>query len=75
MAGDDFPEIKTREEFADLIYAILIDPSTVKRTLPKERESFWSHRYRAVVILNALSNDSGTAFRPERGIAYFRAMI
>lgn len=70
-AGDDFPEIRTREEFAELIYAILTDPATVKRALLKGREAFWNQRCRAIVILDAFSDDGGTAFRPEKGDRLF----
>jgi hypothetical protein len=70
--GDDFPEIKSRDEFADLIYQVLTDPFSVAKQLRAERQAFWSERHRAIVILDRLSEDGGTAYRPVLGKEHFR---
>jgi hypothetical protein len=75
LAGDHFPEVRTRAEFADLIYAILTDRASLRRALRSGREAFWSNRYGAIVVLDPRSEDAGTAFRPGKGIAYFLAIV
>lgn len=72
---DDFPEIRTREEFADLIRQVLIDPSAAERPLQTGRHAFWSDALQMVVIVDEASEDAGTAFRPSKHKAYFRGLI
>jgi hypothetical protein len=74
VQGDDFPEIKSSEEFAEVIFEILTDPASLERGLRDGRQAFWSDRHRALVILDLLSEDCGTALRPAPGKAYFRGL-
>jgi hypothetical protein len=74
VQGDDFPEIKSREELAEVIFGVLTDPASLKRALRGGREAFWSDRRRVLVILDLLSEDCGTALRPAVGKAYFRGL-
>jgi hypothetical protein len=74
LEEDGFPEIKSREEFADLIFQVLTDPAAARRNLREGREAYWSDVHQAVVILDLMS-DGGTAFRPRKGKSYFRGLI
>jgi hypothetical protein len=74
LEADDFPEIKSREEFADLIFQVLTDPASARRDLLEGREAYWSDVHETVVILDRMS-DGGTAFRPRKGKSYFRGLI
>ncbi|MGB9028842.1 MAG: hypothetical protein WCC27_01880 [Acidobacteriaceae bacterium] len=75
IKGDDFPEIKSREEFAELILEVMIDPASLKTSgLRDGREAFWNERHRMLVILDLLGEDCGTALRPALGKAYFRGL-
>lgn len=74
LNADEFPEIRTREEFAALIFQILTDPMSLRKDLERDREGYWSGVQQVVVIVDELSEDGGTAFRPQRGVAYFRTM-
>lgn len=72
--GSDFPEIKSREEFAELIAEVITDRSSLARQLRAGRQAFWSERHRTVVILDVLSEDGGTAYRPDSGKNHFRLL-
>ena len=74
LEADDFPELKSREEFADFIFQVLIDPASTQKNLREGREAYWSDLHQVVVILDLIS-DGGTAFRPRRGKSYFRGLI
>lgn len=72
---DEFPEIRTREEFADLIHRVLTELSSSEVELRLGRRAYWNEALQTVVITDDLSEDGGTAFRPSRGRAYFRGLI
>lgn len=72
--GSDFPEIKSRAEFAELIAEVMIDPSSRARPLREGRQAFWSERHRMIVILDFFSEDGGTAYRPDSGKDHFRLL-
>lgn len=72
---DEFPEVRTREEFADLIHLVLTDSSCSHVTLRSGRHAYWSEALQMIVITDNWSDDGGTAFRPPRGRAYFRGLI
>jgi filamentous hemagglutinin len=74
VEGYDFPEIKSREELAAVIFEVLTDPASLKRGLRDGREAFWNERHRVLVILDLLSEDCGTALRPTTGRTYFRGL-
>jgi filamentous hemagglutinin len=74
IEGEDFPEIRTRGEFAEMIRTILTDPTSARRLLRDGREAIWSDVHRTVVIVDGLHEDGGTAFRPTRGRAYFQGL-
>ncbi|HLJ76818.1 MAG TPA: hypothetical protein VKT75_05370 [Acidobacteriaceae bacterium] len=75
LDNDEFPEIRTREEFAQLIREVLTDGSSSVKLLTHGREAYWSEVHRTIVILDSSNEDAGTAFRPFRGRAYFRGLI
>ena len=72
VRGDDFAEIKSRDEFATLIHQVLTDPLSVTKRFRAGRQAFWSERHRAIVILDVLSEDGGTAYRPDSEREHFR---
>jgi hypothetical protein len=74
VRGDDFPEIKRREELAEVIFEVLTDSASLERGLRDGRQAFWSDRHRALVILDLPSEDCGTALRPAPGKTYFRGL-
>lgn len=74
IEGEDFPEIRTRDEFAEMIEKVLSDPASPQRPLREGRQAFWSDAHRAVVIVDWFHEDGGTAFRPVRGKAYFQGL-
>ena len=72
VLGEDFPEVKSREEFANLIFEVLTQPQSVSRLIRQGREALWNESLRTIVILDRQSEDGGTTFRPTSGRAYFR---
>jgi filamentous hemagglutinin len=74
IEGEDFPEIRTRDEFAEMIEKILTDPESAQRLLREGRQAFWSDAERTLVIVDWFHEDGGTAFRPTRGKAYFQGL-
>lgn len=75
LEGEEFPEVETRAEFADLIFEVLANAESASRSLRRGRLAFWNDAHRMLVIVDLFSDDGGTAFRPEEGKAYFRAML
>jgi hypothetical protein len=69
----EFPEIKNREEFAELIDSIIKNPSEVKN-LSMRRTAYWDERTETLVILAPGDADLGTAFRPDAGKQYFDSL-
>ena len=67
---EEFPTIETIEEFARLIERVISQPSA-SRKLSRGRWAFWDDDSETLVIHDENSADSGTAFRPARGKAYF----
>lgn len=72
--GDDFPEVKSRQEYEDLIWSVLTDPNSHDKMLEGGRQAFWNEPRRSLVILDWFSEDGGTAIRPRRGRAYYRQL-
>lgn len=64
------PTITTEAAFAAFLRAILAD-AAAKRRLQNNRFAFWDADSGTVVIVNLGADDCGTAFRPDRGRAYF----
>jgi hypothetical protein len=48
----EFPEIKTRDDFAELITDVLTSPASLTRNLLRGRVGFWSDVHRTVVIVD-----------------------
>jgi hypothetical protein len=67
---EEFPEIKTREQFADLVKKIMKEPTEVKN-LERGRTGYWHEESKTVVIRDSKSADGGTAFKPDTGRDYF----
>jgi len=67
----EFPAIRTREQFAEVIERVMSKAEYV-RELSNGRTAYW--RGGVVVIRNPGAPDGGTAFVPQRGLEYFRAL-
>src|SRR5579875_2265566 len=74
VKGDDFPEVKSRREYEDLIWSVLTDSKSHDKTLDDGRQASWNEAHRALVIIDWWSEDGGTAIRPRRGRAYYRQL-
>jgi filamentous hemagglutinin len=70
--GQEFKglDIRTRNQFADLIERIINNP-TASKNLSRGRTAYWDSETGTVVIRNPRDKDGGTAFRPSRGRDYF----
>jgi hypothetical protein len=66
-----FPEVKNRDEFADLIARLLANASH-HRELENDREAFYDSTSNTIVIYNPHARDKGTCFRPRAGLKYFK---
>lgn len=70
----EFPEIKTREQFAQLINNIMNNP-TDRKPLRNNRTVYWDDASGTIVIEDPCDADGGTAFRPSAGRQYFDEVI
>jgi filamentous hemagglutinin len=66
----EYPEISTRQEFADLIAEVMSNP-TVSKSLQGGRTGYWHYDLQTVVVTDPYSSDGGTAFRPSEGREYY----
>jgi hypothetical protein len=66
-----FPEVKGREEFIELIAKVIANP-THHKELENDREAFYDAKSNIIVIHNPHARDKGTAFRPSAGLRYFK---
>jgi filamentous hemagglutinin len=66
----EYPEISTREEFADLIDEVMSNP-TDSKSHEDGRTAYWHDDLGTVVVTNPHDPDGGTAFRPREGRQYF----
>ncbi|MCB9059991.1 MAG: hypothetical protein H6622_00545 [Halobacteriovoraceae bacterium] len=73
IENDEFPEIKTQEEFKEKIKEIIENPSEAKE-LREGRKAYWDEKSKTVVIENSRNPDGGTVFRPEDGKKYFEGL-
>lgn len=67
----EFPEINTREEFAQLIDDIRNSPSSEIKRLERDRVAYWDDSSGTLVIEDPGDTDGGTAFRPHDGRVRF----
>jgi hypothetical protein len=67
---DEFPGVKSRQDFRDLIAKILKNPTEWKR-LEGGRSAYWDKETGTVVVRDPRHPDGGTAFRPDRGKRYY----
>jgi hypothetical protein len=65
-----FPEIKSRDDFIELIAKVLANP-THHRELENDREAYFDKKSNTIVIYNPHARDKGTCFRPRAGLKYF----
>ncbi len=70
VRDDDFPEIKSRREFRNLIMKILRNPTEWKQ-LEGGRSGYWDEETGTVVVRDPRHPDGGTAFRPDKGKRYY----
>jgi hypothetical protein len=66
----DGPPVHGPADFARLIGEGLARPDAT-RPLARGRSAYWEEDYGGVVIVDPRNPDCGTAFRPNRGRAYF----
>jgi filamentous hemagglutinin len=64
------PPVRTADDFAGLVGAGIARPDAAK-PLARGRRAYWEEDYGGVVIVDPRNPDCGTAFRPNRGRAYF----
>jgi hypothetical protein len=69
----EFPEIKDKSGFIDLIDRVMKSPQT--RSLTGGRIAWWEDATKTLVIHDPASPDLGTCFRPTAGIAYFLGLL
>lgn len=67
---DEFPEIKSRQEFRDLIAKVLKNPTEWKQ-LERGRSAYWDKETGTVVVRDPGHPDGGTAFRPKKGKSFY----
>jgi hypothetical protein len=65
-----FPEVKNKSDFTELIGKILANP-THQRDLENERAAYYDRKSNTIVIYNPRARDKGTCFRPRAGLKYF----
>ena len=65
-----FPEVKSEEDFVELIGKILANP-THHRDLEDDREAYFDKKSNTIVIYNPRARDKGTCFKPRAGLKYF----
>jgi hypothetical protein len=68
VAQGEFPEIKSRADFEQLIAEVMNNPDENK-ALSGGRHAYWKGD--VIVITNPRHPDGGTAFRPTAGKAYY----
>jgi metal-dependent amidase/aminoacylase/carboxypeptidase family protein len=68
-----FPEVKNRDDFVELIAKVLADP-THHRDLENDREAYFDSKSNTIVIYNPHARDKGTCFRPRAGLRYFEGL-
>ncbi|HTR85354.1 MAG TPA: hypothetical protein VMI56_12810 [Reyranella sp.] len=67
---NEYPEISSREEFVRHVENAMTN-ATETRELDRGRKAYWHAPSGTVVIEDPANPDGGTAFRPDRGKAYF----
>jgi hypothetical protein len=67
---NEFPWLKSRQDFRELITRILRNP-TERRRLEGGRSAYWDEGTGTVVVRDPRHPDGGTAFRPQRGKWYY----
>jgi filamentous hemagglutinin len=70
----EYPEIATREEFADLINEVIRNP-TDRKSFGDGRTGYWHEDLETVVIVNPYDPEGGTAFRPREGREYYDEQV
>jgi hypothetical protein len=68
-----FPDVKNRDEFADVIAKVLANP-THHRKLENDREAYYDNKSNTIVIYNPHARDNGTCFKPRAGLKYFEGL-
>ena len=71
---EQFPNINTRDDFAEVIDGIINNPSDSKN-LERGRTAYWDDATATVVITDPGDTDGGTAYKPDDGKAGFDKLI
>lgn len=67
---DQFPDVKSKADFAKLIAGVLANP-THHKDLSNDREAYYDLARNIIVIVNPHAKDRGTCFRPSAKKRYF----
>lgn len=67
---DEFPRVKSRQDFRRLIERILRNPAEWK-PLKEGRSAYWDEETGTIVVRDPKHPDGGTAFRPKTGKRYY----
>lgn len=70
VQGKEFPEVKSKDDFIQMISNILANPSHTKK-LANNREAFYDRPSNTLVLVNPNARDKGTCFRPSAGKRYY----
>jgi len=76
IAGLALPEtlkILTEEEFQTYIMSVIT--TTKSKLLPSAREVYWDSTAGVIIFYDPLSNDCGTAYRPNEGKQYYDRIL
>lgn len=68
-----FPEVKSENDFAELIGKVLANP-THQRELENDRATYYDVKSNTIVIYNPRARDRGTCFRPRAGLRYYEGL-
>lgn len=63
--------IQDKEKFVSFITSIINDGKAEHKSLERGREAYWDDKTGTVVITDPNNKDNGTAFKPDKGKAYY----
>jgi RHS repeat-associated protein len=69
---DEFPEIKTQNDFKQLIDNVKNSATSLYKKLQRGREAWYDQSSNTIVIKDPNKVDGGTMFRPSSNIDYFK---
>ena len=64
---NEFPNVDTREDFAEVIDGVINSATDSKTDLDKGRKAYWDDLSGTLVIIDPQDADNGTAYKPVKG--------